>query len=178
MTAEFLWPRWLEREFAEIHESWRPLREAVARDWDRLLGTGKIPPAFRHPEPTSVDPHAEALALNNGAQLARAAAQEVPFGDLDGQVRNLGYGCVGWVPDSWTVVQPQPPADPNFDLYGAAREMHRAMSAAPPFAPWGPKRSAPTHTIGLDCWCQPVQVGPDALHLDDRVPPGHGWIFQ
>ena len=47
MTDEFLWPRWLEREFAEIYESWRPLREAAARDWDRLLGTGPTPVAFR-----------------------------------------------------------------------------------------------------------------------------------
>jgi hypothetical protein len=33
------------------------------------------------------------------------------------------------------------------------------------------------HVEGPDCWCNPFAVGLDVLHLDDRVPPGHGWAF-
>jgi hypothetical protein len=127
-----------EIERDPMYRAWQVLRESAARDWDRWLGTGEIPPAFRRPEPEPVDPHTEALALHEGATLARAAAGAVPTGALGGHVRDLAPGCSGWVPDSWTVAHPQPPLDPHFDLYGAAREMHQAMAAAPPFVPWGP----------------------------------------
>lgn len=71
MTDGFLRPRWLEREFAEIHERWRPLREAVARDWDRVLGTGPTPVAFRLAE--------KVVERMVGPTIAERAAALVPL---------------------------------------------------------------------------------------------------
>ena len=102
MTGGFRLPPGLERELAEIRESWRPLRQAVARDWDRVLGTGPTPVAFRLAEQVADRMAGPTVAERAAAlvPLIRAAAAEVPTGVLDGHVRDLVAGSVEWVPDS------------------------------------------------------------------------------
>lgn len=35
----------------------------------------------------------------------------------------------------------------------------------------------PSHTSTGTCQCSPIVAGSAVVHLDDRVPPGHGWAL-
>jgi hypothetical protein len=75
----------IAREIEAVIESWRPLREATLREWDRLLGTGPTPVAFRIVEQVAGPPVVAPELL----ALVRQAAAEVPVADRLGYVPHI-----------------------------------------------------------------------------------------
>lgn len=92
--------------------------------------------------------------------LVRAAAAEVP---LPPRVDVLG----GHLREFRTV-------DAALDQHDGERQWGQFLDR------WHltPDLTRRQHSSSLPCWCDGFMWGAAAVHLDDRVPPGGGWVFE